>query len=104
MLAHIIRRLLLAIPTLIALTALLFFSVTTILGTPASMMLGEDANPKAIAELNARYQLQAMQLGSEVTYLTEGESAACVQNIEAQVQRPWDLWVEQARARRSSPR
>ena len=57
------------------------------------------------AELNARYQLQAMQLGSEVTYLTEGESAACVQNIEAQVQRPWDLWVEQARARRSpSPR
>jgi ribulose-5-phosphate 4-epimerase/fuculose-1-phosphate aldolase len=53
------------------------------------------------AELNARYQLQAMQLG-EVTVLSEGESAACVQNIEAQVQRPWDLWVEQARARRSA--
>jgi HCOMODA/2-hydroxy-3-carboxy-muconic semialdehyde decarboxylase len=55
------------------------------------------------AELNARYQLQAMQLGDEITYLTAGESASCVQNIEAQVQRPWDLWVEQARARRSSP-
>jgi ribulose-5-phosphate 4-epimerase/fuculose-1-phosphate aldolase len=51
------------------------------------------------AELNARYQLQAMQLG-EVTYLTEGESQACIQNVEGQVQRPWDLWVEQARARR----
>jgi ribulose-5-phosphate 4-epimerase/fuculose-1-phosphate aldolase len=53
------------------------------------------------AELNARYQLQAMQLG-EVTFLTEGESRTCVQNVEAQVQRPWDLWVEQARARRSA--
>lgn len=55
MLTHIARRLLLAIPTLLALTALLFFSITKILGTPASMMLGEDASPKAIAELNARY-------------------------------------------------
>jgi HCOMODA/2-hydroxy-3-carboxy-muconic semialdehyde decarboxylase len=52
------------------------------------------------AELNARYQLQAMQLG-DVTYLTAGESAACVQNVEGQVQRPWDLWVEQARAKRA---
>jgi ribulose-5-phosphate 4-epimerase/fuculose-1-phosphate aldolase len=51
------------------------------------------------AELNARYQLQAMQLG-EVTYLTEGESRACVANIEAQVHRPWEMWLEQARARR----
>ena len=51
------------------------------------------------AELNARYQLEASRLG-EVTYLTEGESRACVQNVEGQVQRPWDLWVEQARARR----
>jgi peptide/nickel transport system permease protein len=55
MLTVIIRRLLLAVPTLLSLTTLLFFSVTTILGTPASMMLGEDASPKAIAELNARY-------------------------------------------------
>jgi ribulose-5-phosphate 4-epimerase/fuculose-1-phosphate aldolase len=52
------------------------------------------------AELNARYQLQAMQLG-EVTYLTAAESAACVQSVEGQAQRPWDLWVEQARQRRT---
>jgi peptide/nickel transport system permease protein len=51
----VLRRLLLAVPTMLLLTALLFFSVTRILGTPASMMLGEDASPKAIAELNARY-------------------------------------------------
>ena len=51
------------------------------------------------AELNARYQLEASRLG-EITYLTPAESEACVHNVEAQVQRPWDLWAEQARARR----
>lgn len=55
MLTLVLRRLLLAVPTLLLLTALLFFSVTRILGTPAAMMLGEDASPTAIAELNARY-------------------------------------------------
>jgi ribulose-5-phosphate 4-epimerase/fuculose-1-phosphate aldolase len=53
------------------------------------------------AELNARYQIEAMRLG-EVTFLTEAEGRACAANIEAQVQRPWDLWVEQARARRGT--
>jgi ribulose-5-phosphate 4-epimerase/fuculose-1-phosphate aldolase len=55
------------------------------------------------AELNARYQLEASRLG-EITFLTEAESAACVRNVEAQVQRPWDLWLEQARARRDRAR
>jgi HCOMODA/2-hydroxy-3-carboxy-muconic semialdehyde decarboxylase len=53
------------------------------------------------AELNARYQIEATRLG-EVTFLTEAEGRACVANVEAQVQRPWDLWVEQAQARRGS--
>jgi peptide/nickel transport system permease protein len=51
----LIRRALFALPTVIALTALLFFSVTLVLGSPATMMLGEDASPRAIAEINARY-------------------------------------------------
>lgn len=53
------------------------------------------------AELNARYQIEAMRMG-DVTYLTEGECLTAAQNIEAQVQRPWDLWVEQAVSRRRS--
>ncbi|WP_448955218.1 class II aldolase/adducin family protein [Labrys neptuniae] len=53
------------------------------------------------AELNARYQLEASRLG-DVTYLSEGEGRTAAQNIEAQVHRPWDLWVEQAKARRRS--
>lgn len=55
MLTVIVRRLLLTIPTMIALTALLFFSLTSLLGSPAAMMLGQDASPDAVAALNARY-------------------------------------------------
>ena len=51
------------------------------------------------AELNARYQLQASGLG-EITFLTEAEGCACVDRVEGQVQRPWDLWVSQAAERR----
>ena len=51
------------------------------------------------AELNARYQLEANQLG-EITYLTEAEGHACVERVEGQVQRPWDLWKSQAEQRR----
>ncbi len=51
------------------------------------------------AELNARYQLEASRLG-EVTYLTEAEGRACVDRVEGQVQRPWDLWKAQAADRR----
>jgi len=55
MLTVVVRRFLLAIPTMITLTALLFFSLTAILGSPAALMLGQDASPEAIAALNARY-------------------------------------------------
>lgn len=51
------------------------------------------------AETNARYQLEASRLG-EVTYLTEAEGRSCVEHVEAQMQRPWDLWKSQAEARR----
>ena len=43
MLTVIVRRLLLAVPTLLALTALLFFSVTTILGSCVAVCLWDPA-------------------------------------------------------------
>ena len=63
-----------------------------------------DSLPRAVyravyAELNARYQIEAMRMG-EITYLTPEEGAAASRTIEAQVHRPWDLWKEQARLRR----
>jgi peptide/nickel transport system permease protein len=51
----IVRRVLLMVPTALAVSALLFFGVTKMLGSPASMMLGQDATPQAIAALNAEY-------------------------------------------------
>lgn len=65
-----------------------------------STIVADTIKRAVYAELNARYQLQAMQPG-EVTFLTKDESEACVQNVEGQMQRPWDMWLEQARARRS---
>lgn len=53
------------------------------------------------AELNARYQTIAMQLG-EVSYLTEAECVACTSSHEAQAQRPWELWRSQAMMKRES--
>ncbi|MGA8294376.1 MAG: class II aldolase/adducin family protein, partial [Rhodoplanes sp.] len=52
------------------------------------------------AEINARYQLATMPLG-EVNYLTAEEAKSCERNIEAHVQRPWDLWKKQAQERRN---
>ena len=53
------------------------------------------------AEVNARYQLQASQLG-EVVFLTEAEGRACVDRVEGQVQRPWDLWRRESAQRRGA--
>lgn len=55
MLTVIARRLLLMIPNIVLLTFLLFFGVASLLGSPAAMMLGQDASPEAIRELNERY-------------------------------------------------
>jgi ribulose-5-phosphate 4-epimerase/fuculose-1-phosphate aldolase len=51
------------------------------------------------AELNARYQLQAM-LHGPITALTAEEAAACVASVESQIHRPWELWVREAAQRR----
>jgi peptide/nickel transport system permease protein len=51
----IARRVLLMVPTALAVSALLFFGVTGLLGGPAGMMLGQDASPTAITALNAQY-------------------------------------------------
>ena len=55
MLTAIVRRVLLVIPNIFLLTALLFWSVFSLLGTPVEMMLGRDADPATIEALNARY-------------------------------------------------
>jgi ribulose-5-phosphate 4-epimerase/fuculose-1-phosphate aldolase len=49
------------------------------------------------AFVNARIQLQAMQLG-EVTFLTAGEAASTAASIDGQMNRAWDMWAKEAAA------
>lgn len=51
------------------------------------------------AEVNARFQAQAMSMG-DITPLTAEEAAECVKSVEGQAQRPWDLWAKESVARR----
>lgn len=51
------------------------------------------------AEVNAKLQMQALQLG-DPEYLTEGEAKTAMESTEGQVERPWALWKEAARQRR----
>lgn len=55
MMAHLVRRVLLMIPNVLLITFLLYVGVAALLGSPAGMMLGQDASAEAIAEINARY-------------------------------------------------
>lgn len=54
------------------------------------------------AELNARLQAQAIQLG-EPTYLSAAEAVAAAATTEGQVERPWQLWKAAARRARQAP-
>ncbi|HET7879261.1 MAG TPA: ABC transporter permease [Acetobacteraceae bacterium] len=91
MLGLIVRRVLLMLLTAVIVSALLFFTVTRLLGSPAAMMLGQDASPQAVAALNAAYgfdQPAALQylrwLGSALigdlgrSYTTQQSVAAAI--------------------------
>jgi HCOMODA/2-hydroxy-3-carboxy-muconic semialdehyde decarboxylase len=52
------------------------------------------------AEINARLQVEALHLG-DVVYLTEGEGRAAAAANDGQLDRAWDLWVEQVRGARA---
>lgn len=47
-------------------------------------------------ESNARLQTAALQLGGQVTYLNAHEAAAVADENERQIERPWEIWKQQA--------
>jgi peptide/nickel transport system permease protein len=51
----IIRRVLLLVPNLVLLTFVMFAAMTKWLGSPAVMMLGRDAGPQAVHDIDVRY-------------------------------------------------
>ncbi len=67
MIALIVRRSLLVLPNMVLITLILYVSVFWLLGTPATMMLGEDASKQGIEEINREYGFDRPVL---VQYLT----------------------------------
>ena len=57
MLRYTLRRILLAIPTLLVVGALIFFLIRCIPGSPAQVMLSDDATPEEIAAMEERLGL-----------------------------------------------
>jgi len=55
MLSHILRRVLLMIPNVFAMTFLLFATVSSFLGSPAAAMLGQEASIQDIQALDKQY-------------------------------------------------
>lgn len=74
MIRFLLRRLCWVLPNLIILTFLLFAAVTQWLGSPAGMMLGTDASPEAIADLNARYGFDRPVVVQYVDWITSALS------------------------------
>src|SRR5882762_2789723 len=70
MLGLIVRRMLLMLLTALAVSALLFFAVTQVLGNAAEMMLGQDASKEAIAALNAAYGFDRPALVQYLSWLS----------------------------------
>ena len=47
-------------------------------------------------ERNAQLQMQALQMGGKITFFTEEEALHSGKFIDSQVDRPWEIWAEQA--------
>ena len=81
MLAFIVRRLLLVIPSLAGLLVLTFFLIRVVPADPAAALAGENATPAQIAEIRRQYGLDQPLYKQFGVYLTQvarldfGESA-----------------------------
>lgn len=100
MLAMILSRIAIMIPNVIILTFLLFAATTSFLGTPAAIMLGEDASREAIAELNARLGFDGPLLTRYWDWMTSalsgdfGRSYSTQQSVSAMVAAALPLTLE----------
>ncbi len=70
MLRHILRRLLLAIPTLIVVITIIFVIVRVIPGDPARARLGDQASEEAVEQLQEELGLNQSIWGQYVDYMT----------------------------------
>jgi ABC-type dipeptide/oligopeptide/nickel transport system permease component len=71
MLRHVIRRLLLAIPTLWAVFTIIFIIVRVAPGDPATAVLGDNASPQAVEALRERMGLDEPLWKQYLTFLAD---------------------------------
>lgn len=69
MLRHILRRLVLAVPTLLAVFTIIFFIVRVAPGDPATAMLGDNASQQAVDSLRERMGLNEPLWKQYLTFL-----------------------------------
>ena len=74
MIVYVLRRLLAAVPTLLAVLTVVFIIVRIVPGDPAMTILGDQATPSALAALHARLGLDAPIWSQYLTFL--GQSLA----------------------------
>ena len=70
MILYIVRRLLGAVPTLLAVLTLVFVIVRIVPGDPALVILGDQATPQALAALRTRLGLDQPIWQQYITFLS----------------------------------
>jgi peptide/nickel transport system permease protein/oligopeptide transport system permease protein len=73
---YLARRVLLAVPSLVAVTLLIFVAMRVIPGDPAVLLAGDFATPETLAEIRAKWGLDrpiAVQYGVFLLHLAQGD-------------------------------
>ena len=86
MAGYVLRRLLVALPTLLLVAASVFFLMRLIPGDPAALILGDAGTPEAVADLRASLGLDrplAVQFGLWLERVASGDLGRSITNGEA---------------------
>jgi peptide/nickel transport system permease protein len=100
MLNFILKRLLMAVPTLFIVSVTVFVLIRLVPGDPASLMLGDLATPAAVADLRERLGLDRSLAEQFVTWLARllhGDLGASITSQQPVLPLVWERFVVSAR-------
>lgn len=100
MLHFVLKRLLMAVPTLFIVSVTVFLLIRLVPGDPASLMLGDLATPAALADLQRKLGLDRSLPEQFVTWLTrllQGDLGLSITSQQPVLQLVWDRFLVSAR-------
>jgi peptide/nickel transport system permease protein len=100
MLHFILKRLLMAVPTLLIVAVSVFVLVRLVPGDPASLLLGDMATPQALADLQRRLGLDrglAAQFGIWFGKVLQGDLGESINSQQAVLPLVWDRFLVSGR-------